>query len=74
MFNLSFVPGNALLIPMAIVPAGLCARASVCFGVLNVSLNALEPDVAFPVQPLQALWARGVWMYRGRGPSRWREV
>ena len=74
MFNLSFVPGSALLILMVIVPAGLCARAGVCFGVLGVSQNALEPDDAFPVHPLQAWWAGGVCMYRACRPSRWREV
>lgn len=37
---------------MVSVPAGPRTRDGVCFGVLGVSPNVLEPDVAFLVQPL----------------------
>lgn len=68
-FNPSSAPGSASLVPAIIVSTGLCTRARVCFGVLGVSVDALEPDVTFPVQPLQAPC-----MYGGRRPPHRREV
>lgn len=54
MLNLSSAPGNTLAVSkmhsLARVQELLCA-----FCILCVSLDALEPDVACPVQPLQAL-------------------
>lgn len=49
--NPSSAPDSASLVPVIIVCASLCPRAGVCFAGLGVSLNALEPDVAFLVQP-----------------------
>lgn len=46
-------PRQCIAAALIIVSTGLYTRASVCFGVLGVILNALEPDVAFLVQPLQ---------------------
>lgn len=64
MLGLSPVPGSPSLMPAVTVPAGLWARAGICFGILGGSLDALEPSVAFPVWPL---WAGGVGTYRDTG-------